>query len=534
MPARPQGQSFAEFLGLHQQDETKRPNKHTDRVAWNAHFERGIAKSFGSRTPTPRSPKNKADPTHPVREFQGFEDFNITGLNQQLAVVVRELMEKEGSLIALALDKLVYGSFEAEWEKLDSNKKEELVLEGLYRGACTAPRDDSRCVCPEMTITGLAGSGEYNLISMLKRLIAHDPTASHRVKTLFLFAHPLLNDIDDLGTDFFSGIGYYSKLSRTYYIVETLRGVLEAYYDIPVHLYKPAKLASQHSPKTVLADDQPSVGRIGPAIKRLGVRVDKSQYKKDAAIAPYACYTCRNAKDRNELKHCGKCLLVRYCSTECQKRDWPDHKKICCVTRFDPALLIPTPERHAEFIGCPAPIDGYIRTPSLWRQIESLSMPDSQFQDYHFDNGPNGRTRSIRIIHPPGAQIIFLVARRRAMVSGDPAAVNMMFGIIHLMWCHDLVKLTLEQIRGQFERDYRVKIGETGGVVGIGPTDFKLPTKQEMDEEREFQRQRLAKATFAEDDNDPSGLPTRQEIEEQLAYQDGPLSMSLLQYYLRY
>ncbi|KAF8206600.1 hypothetical protein K438DRAFT_2086030 [Mycena galopus ATCC 62051] len=165
MPARPQGQSFAEFLGIHQQDETKPPNKHTDRVAWNAHFERGIAKSFGSRTPTLRSPKNKADPTHPVREFQGFEDFNITGLNQQLAVVVRELMEKEGSLIALALDKLVYGSFEAEWEKLDSNKKEELVLEGLYRGACTAPRDDSRCVCPEMTITGLAGSGEYNLIS---------------------------------------------------------------------------------------------------------------------------------------------------------------------------------------------------------------------------------------------------------------------------------------------------------------------------------------------------------------------------------
>jgi hypothetical protein len=116
------------------------------------------------------------------------------------------------------------------------------------------------------------------------------------------------------------------------------------------------------------------------------------------------------------------------------------------------------------------------------------------------------------------------------MASGDPAAVNMMLGIIHFMWCHDLVKLTSEQIRGQFERDYRVKIGETGGVVGIGPTDFKLPTKLETDEEREFQRQRLATATFAENDNDdPFGLPTRREIEEQLAYQDGPLSMSMFQ-----
>ncbi|KAJ7881936.1 hypothetical protein B0H13DRAFT_931016 [Mycena leptocephala] len=530
MPARPQ--SFAEFLGLKQKDETKRPNKHTDRVAWNAHFEREIAKSFGSRTPRPRSPKKKADPTHPARKFQGFEDFNIADLNQQLALTVRELMDREGSLTALALEKLVYGSFEADWAALDSKKKEELVLEGLYRGACAAPRDNSRGICPEMTIAGLAGDGEYNLISMLKRLSAHDPTASRRVNTLFLFAHPLINDdIDDLGTDWISGMSYYSTLFRNYYIVETLRGVLEAYHDIPVYPVEPAKLVSHHhSPKTALADDQPSIGRIGPAIKRMGVRVDQSQCKEEAAIAKYACYTCRRAKDRNELKHCGKCLLVRYCSTECQKKDWPDHKKICGVTRFDPALLMPTAERLVEFIGCPAAINGYIRTPSLRRQIESLSMPDSQFQDYHFDNGPNGRTRSIRVMHPPGAQIVFLVARRRAMASGDPAAVNMMLGIIHFMWCHNLVKLTPEQIRGQFERDYRVKIGETGGVVGVGPTDFKLPTKLETDEEREFQRQRLATATFAENDNDdPFGLPTRREIEEQLAYQDGPLSMSMFQ-----
>ncbi|KAJ6521042.1 hypothetical protein B0H19DRAFT_1286597 [Mycena capillaripes] len=500
MPARQQ--SFAEFLGLDQEDETERPNKHTDRVAWNAHFEREIAKSFDSRTPRPRSPKKKADHTHPAQKFQGFEDFNIADLNQQLALIVREIMDREGSLTALALDKMVYGSFEADWAKLDSNKKGELVLEGLYRGACAAPRDNSRVICPEMTIAGLAGDGEYNLISMLKRLIAHDPTASRRVKTIFLFAHPLINDdIEDLGTAWFRGMGYYSTLFRNYYIVETLRGVLEAYHDIPARPSQPAKLVSHHSPKTVLADDQPSVGRIGPAIKRMGIRVDQSQWQEEAAIVKYACYTY-----------------------------WPDHKKICGVTRFDPALLMPTPERLVDFIGCPAPINGYIRTPSLWRQIESLSMPDSQFQDYHFDNGPNGRTRSIRIIHPPNAQIVFLVARRRAMASGDPAAVNMMLGIIHFMWCHDLVKLTPEQIRGQFERDYRVKIGETGGVVGVGPTDFKLPTKQEVDEERDFQRQRLATATFAEDDNDdPFGLPTRQEIEEQLAYQDGPLSMSMFQ-----
>ncbi|KAJ7793399.1 armadillo-type protein [Mycena olivaceomarginata] len=185
---------------------------------------------------------------------------------------------------------------------------------------------------------------------------------------------------------------------------------------------------------------------------------------------------------------------------------------------------MPTHERVVKFIGCPAPINGYIRTPSMWRQIESLSTPDS-----HSITPPTAAPDQyvIHIIHPPGAQIVFLVVRCRAMVSGDPAAVNTMLGIIHFMWCHDLVKLTPVQIRGQFEKDYWVMIGETGGVVGVGLTDFKLPTKRETEEEGKFQRQRLA---TAEDDNDdPFGLPTRQEIEGQLAYQDGTPSMSVLE-----
>ncbi len=33
--------------------------------------------------------------------------------------------------------------------------------------------------------------------------------------------------------------------------------------------------------------------------------------------------------DRPTFKVCGKCKIVHYCSVECQKLHWPEHKKIC-------------------------------------------------------------------------------------------------------------------------------------------------------------------------------------------------------------
>ena len=39
---------------------------------------------------------------------------------------------------------------------------------------------------------------------------------------------------------------------------------------------------------------------------------------------------CRICK-KNATKKCGKCKETFYCSLDCQKKDWPDHKTICCL-----------------------------------------------------------------------------------------------------------------------------------------------------------------------------------------------------------
>jgi hypothetical protein len=146
----------------------KRPNKHTDRVAWNEHFEKEISAKYRPRGSNPPAPLEETPNLVP-------ETWDLPSQNQALASRLKDLMAVEGRLIASAMTDIVYGTFEADWKALDPEKKKEIVLEGLYRGACAAPRDNSRVMCPEMTVKNLVGDGEYNLINLVRSLISFFP-----------------------------------------------------------------------------------------------------------------------------------------------------------------------------------------------------------------------------------------------------------------------------------------------------------------------------------------------------------------------
>ncbi|KAJ7454589.1 hypothetical protein B0H11DRAFT_1926413 [Mycena galericulata] len=404
---------------------------------WNWHFEQVYRRKYGP----------DADPE--AWRAENFDYFDLEMLsyvrnlglcNQEIARTSKILLREEGMLVGMAIEELVDGNFEATWTALEIEAKREFVLDGLVRGAFQA-REKSRFDCPEMSLFGLSGDGEYKLVNLLKVIVAHDPTGNLRVKSLYLFSHPAVEREYGYASkaqvpDKMRAFGYLRIIQRNLYIVQTLIGILEAY-----------------------------AGKPAPEIS---IKAEAEAKQRQA------CYSCGAAstEDGVALRRCSGCKLVVYCSSQCQECDWHDHKKLCGKrsTRFDPAVVTPAPEVPVDFIGCPAPDAGFVRSPALWRQIWYLSKKDSYERDYHFDIAP-GRTRSIRIPHSV-LRIVFLVARRRAMASGDPGAVRKMHDVLSRLQREGFVDLTPAQIRGQLEREYRMVI--SSGGYGARPTSREM------------------------------------------------------------
>lgn len=43
------------------------------------------------------------------------------------------------------------------------------------------------------------------------------------------------------------------------------------------------------------------------------------------------CWNCKEEKNRVSLSVCSKCMVIQYCSRECQVAAWPGHKEFCCL-----------------------------------------------------------------------------------------------------------------------------------------------------------------------------------------------------------
>ncbi|KAJ6467837.1 hypothetical protein C8R45DRAFT_1171325 [Mycena sanguinolenta] len=401
---------------------------------WNSHFEKALLVKYGPNSDRVQWKLENVD----LQEVLSYLDkLHVT--NMEIATASKMLLDRQGMLVGLAIEQLHYNDFEAKWAAMDMEAKRDIVLDGLVRG-----------------------DGQYSLVNLLKAIIAHDPNATFRLKSLFWYSHPEVEDeyafiTHALAPEEARALGYLRVLERNHFIVQALIGILEAYSG------KPAPQISVHED------------------------IQNRQSK------PCCCACGDRTSPVTTLKQYSGCKVACYCSKDCQNRGWPVHKKLCNArkAKFNPAVLAATLDvlAPAEFVGCPPVEAGFVRSPALWRQIFYLAKKKL------FETSPDF-TYSVRI-PDPALRLIFFVARRRAMGSGDRGAVCKLNDILQGLRRQGFVKFTEQQIRHQLEREYRVVLSPPPNVWGAAPTP------QEIMEEMEYMERRkvlAAQQAAAEED----------------------------------
>ena len=74
------------------------------------------------------------------------------------------------------------------------------------------------------------------------------------------------------------------------------------------------------------------------AVNSIAVRGLRFEADTGMKMIKRGCSVCC---DTDHLQQCGRCKMTRYCSAECQKSDWPKHKKVCAA-RVQATLHPPT------------------------------------------------------------------------------------------------------------------------------------------------------------------------------------------------
>ena len=54
-----------------------------------------------------------------------------------------------------------------------------------------------------------------------------------------------------------------------------------------------------------------------------------SSLLKDCEDSDIECARCLKRDSRTELRRCAGCKSFSYCSKDCQRSDWPSHKRLC-------------------------------------------------------------------------------------------------------------------------------------------------------------------------------------------------------------
>ncbi|KAF8967638.1 hypothetical protein BDZ97DRAFT_1916589 [Flammula alnicola] len=194
-----------------------RPDKHTNRMAWNESWEKDLDIYETFRYKFPSIPLLQP-PNHSPKDRIGVE-MGLMAFNQTFH---NDLFLLQQDVCRRATTRLATDDFAEKWTALKPACREEYILEALYKTSTAGPDfEQFRQWCPDLKVDTLGREGA-SYLDLLMFLIQSNSEANGKVALVF-FPHPMVDRIFNAIQDL-EGQTYALKLrmNRSFFITMTL------------------------------------------------------------------------------------------------------------------------------------------------------------------------------------------------------------------------------------------------------------------------------------------------------------------------
>ncbi|KAJ3553055.1 hypothetical protein NM688_g3822 [Phlebia brevispora] len=443
-----------------------RPDRDHSRLAWENSWAQDLDEFYS--------------PQRPLSSYRRFVDLPIskplletvdTEITRQHRMV-REICDLQTELVHAVVNKWTNDDFEKKWKRADEGRRKDVILEGIVRACkCVDWMESKRGLCPDITLRVLSSSNGDGYLQVLRKIMPHTPPSSSFVIIEPIHVpHPIIDHMLHL-TDIESQQAGYrvwtrtSQLSRTYFITMTVWNIFLTFYG-EVEEYATAKVGDKPN-----KDVRDALRRAYGKREYRTLAKELKEARKEQHRACWRCGKPENSPSLNgqRLQSCSKCSKigrqVLYCSRDCQVQDWKNgiprpHRDICGKTSLAGAAAESSSASASHTLraedqlaaGCvPEPDPKFKRSPALLHQLSFLQQPP--YVDYTIIFPHPDPDQGV-MIPMPEEKVLFLSARTRALRTGDPRAVRIMYDLLK-PWAARL-SVSESKLQAQLEREFEI------------------------------------------------------------------------------
>ncbi|KAJ7127306.1 hypothetical protein C8R43DRAFT_700353 [Mycena crocata] len=405
-----------------------------------------------------------------------------------------ELCDLQQEITRACISHFQRRDLEAKWMAASPALRQKHILIALAKGCSFRPNlNDPRCYCAhELRLEYLGGRDGRVLLEMVKSVLLDDHSVMP--KTPRYISHPFwdkfvadqnkrkLTDVEKL---VFDGL----LILRTKLICHVLHFTMYSFLGLVVPGID--AIFAESDKATIAAGWGKAKTMMKPMLAQAFGREGAKTFLKErkTALPPMfstrkrnghhcaypACQQVEPSDGSVRFAHCKACAEkvqreFRYCSVECQRKDWkPRHKVMCgkpldteTISQVITTFLTPTeaPVHAAEYIG--APIGGFQRSEYLSGHVAWLNNhPET---DYRLtDKYGSGRDMIIGSVGQPMTKHLFRIYRELAMTQGTMVVVGILAHFLcwFVLYSKDddsSEGLTPASIVAQLAREYELEV----------------------------------------------------------------------------